>query len=200
MTTLTPFKQEMTTVGSATAPGFYSPDGALLFFHMDSPLGVWGFAQIDGELSEMTFIGASEANLHRCRPAETKLERQLESLLTRYFQGEDVDFSTIPMRFPVETKLTARVMRALQALPFGTLLTYGELAVRMNLPKGYARAIGGALGRNPLPILVPCHRVIASQKKIGGFMRNCPPGPGIKAYLLTLEGHHVDGLHVTFRV
>jgi methylated-DNA-[protein]-cysteine S-methyltransferase len=77
---------------------------------------------------------------------------------------------------------TVRVLRSLLTVPPGTLITYGRLAVLAGAP-GAARAVGGAVGRNPLPVLVPCHRVVAADG-IGGFGL----GLACKRALLDLEG------------
>jgi methylated-DNA-[protein]-cysteine S-methyltransferase len=77
---------------------------------------------------------------------------------------------------------TVRVLRALVRVPPGTLITYGRLAAQAGAP-GAARAVGGAVGRNPLPVLAPCHRVVAA-KGIGGFGL----GLACKRALLDLEG------------
>lgn len=63
---------------------------------------------------------------------------------------------------------TERVLRALEGVPFGSTLSYGELAVRVDSPRG-ARAVGQAVHRNPLPLLLPCHRIICSDGSLGGF-------------------------------
>jgi O-6-methylguanine DNA methyltransferase len=74
-----------------------------------------------------------------------------------------------------------QVMKALSRIPYGQTRTYGELALSLGRPKA-ARAVGGALSRNPLPVIFPCHRVVATNG-LGGF----GPGLDIKAYLLDLE-------------
>ena len=70
----------------------------------------------------------------------------------------------------------------------GEILTYGEIAARLGKPKS-ARAVGQALGGNPMPIVIPCHRVIGSDKRLRGFA--APEGIKTKAFLLGLEGHKI---------
>lgn len=77
----------------------------------------------------------------------------------------------------------ARVWRALGSIPPGELRTYGELAAAVGRP-GAARAVGGAVGRNPIPILLPCHRVVGARGQLTGF----GPGLGLKVRLLEHEG------------
>jgi len=87
------------------------------------------------------------------------------------------------------TAFEQRVYRALLQVEFGRLITYGELAAQAGRP-GAARAVGQAMGRNPWPIFVPCHRVVAAGGRVGGFSA----GPEWKARLLEHEGWTmVDG-------
>lgn len=83
---------------------------------------------------------------------------------------------------------TRDVLTALRAIPFGQLVTYGELARRAGRP-GAARAVGQAVGANPLAIVIPCHRVVAAGGRLGGF----GGGLAAKRALLALEGHAVRG-------
>ena len=86
----------------------------------------------------------------------------------------------------VRPGFTTRVLRATAALPFGTTATYGEIAAAAGSPRG-ARAAGQALGSNPLPIVVPCHRVLASDGALGGYTS----GVDRKRRLLAIEGIEV---------
>ncbi len=117
---------------------------------------------------------------------DSPLLRQAKKELQDYAAGKRKDFS-----FPVRlsgTPFQVAVYKRLSEVPYGKLLSYGELAEKVGKPGG-ARAVGGAVGNNPLPFVVPCHRVIASGKKLGGF----GPGPDWKKRLLALEGA-LDGL------
>jgi methylated-DNA-[protein]-cysteine S-methyltransferase len=87
--------------------------------------------------------------------------------------------------FPIDlrgTPFEMEVWTALQNIPYGSTVTYGELATRLGRP-GAARAVGSANGRNPIPIVVPCHRVIAAGGKLGGY----GGGLTLKRQLLDLE-------------
>lgn len=103
--------------------------------------------------------------LHINKP-KTALEKDIQCQLASYFRGESSFFS-----IPLEIKAFAssdyqvRVCQALQRIPVGTTLTYGALASQMN---SSARAVGGGCRRNPLPVIIPCHRVVAANG-IGGF-------------------------------
>lgn len=102
-------------------------------------------------------------------------------LLDEYFKGRPVVFS-VPLN-PFGTAFDRVVWNALSAIPWGGKLSYGEVASVIGKP-GAARAVGGACGRNPIPIIVPCHRVLQS----GGFIGGYSGGEGVKEKLLTLEG------------
>ena len=105
--------------------------------------------------------------------------------LDSYFSGNVTRFS-IPLDLRVPTDFTYRVLRNASRIPFGRTMSYGEIAKRVDSPCA-SRAVGGALGRNPLPIVIPCHRVIRGDGSIGGFTG----GLDIKKHLLRLEGHLV---------
>jgi len=101
--------------------------------------------------------------------------------LAEYFAGTRQHFS-VPLA-PSGTDFQRRVWRALTDIPYGETIDYGELAGRIGNPKA-SRAVGLANGRNPLPIVVPCHRVIGRDGSLTGFGGGLP----IKRALLTLEG------------
>lgn len=85
--------------------------------------------------------------------------------------------------FPIGTSFVQAVWRALQKVPCGKVTTYGEIARTIGYPKA-ARAVGQACGANPLPLLIPCHRVVATNGKLGGFSA----GLAWKRLLLQVEG------------
>jgi methylated-DNA-[protein]-cysteine S-methyltransferase len=101
--------------------------------------------------------------------------------LEEYFAGERRTFS-VPLA-PRGTRFQLSVWQALRAIPYGETLSYGDLARRLGCPAG-ARAVGLANGANPLPIIVPCHRVIGTDGSLTGF----GGGLAIKRALLALEG------------
>jgi len=111
-------------------------------------------------------------------PILDEVVRQLEE----YFQGERRRFD---LPFDLHgTEFQRRVWKALARVPFGATLSYGDLARKAGSARGY-RAVGQAVGRNPLPILVPCHRVLAAGGGLGGFSGGLP----LKKRLLAIEGH-----------
>lgn len=112
-------------------------------------------------------------------PAAVWVE-QLRDELTDYFAGRGQGFSV--SLAPEGTPFQQLVWQALQTIPYGTTLTYGELAQRVGQP-GASRAVGGANGRNPIAVIIPCHRVVASQG-LGGYTG----GVDLKRWLLEHEG------------
>jgi methylated-DNA-[protein]-cysteine S-methyltransferase len=105
-------------------------------------------------------------------------------LVTAYFEGRWVDFSSVPLDLSEVTPFRVRVYEALRAVPRGRVLDYGELAFAAGSP-GAARAVGQAMANNPLPLFVPCHRVVSASGRIGGF--SAPGGQNTKRRLLELE-------------
>jgi methylated-DNA-[protein]-cysteine S-methyltransferase len=105
--------------------------------------------------------------------------------LREYFAGRRTDFD-LPLA-PEGTGFQVKVWRKLQEIPYGKTISYGELARRVGNPKA-SRAVGSANGKNQIPIVIPCHRVIASDGTLGGF------GGGLttKEKLLDLEQHVVS--------
>lgn len=105
--------------------------------------------------------------------------------LQRYFVGRTVDFNGILVDLERCSPFHQRIYAALREIGWGKTTTYGALAAEVGAPDA-ARAIGQAMGRNPVPIIIPCHRVLASGGRIGGF--SAPGGATTKERLLELEG------------
>jgi methylated-DNA-[protein]-cysteine S-methyltransferase len=106
-------------------------------------------------------------------------------LIKRYAEGEPVDFSAVPVDLDGADLFRRAIYAAARRLSFGETTTYGGLADAAGHP-GKARETGEALGRNPVPLIVPCHRILAAGGKIGGF--SAPGGSSTKERLLALEG------------
>src|SRR5690242_10333379 len=135
---------------------FKSPIGELLLTASDSALtGVWFPGR--GELP------AAPANDGHA-PANAVLARACEQL-AEYFAGERTTFA-VPLE-PGGTAFQRRVWEALRAIPYGTTLSYSELARRLGDVRA-TRAVGAANGRNPIPIIVPCHRVVGADGSLTG--------------------------------
>lgn len=113
-------------------------------------------------------------------PPVSQLEAQIKAELDAYFSGTLKSFS-IPYTLS-GTDFQKRCWQALTTIPYGETISYAELASRVGSPKAY-RAVGNANHHNPLPIIIPCHRVIGS----GGELRGFAGGLGIKQALLDIE-------------
>ncbi|MDR1665852.1 MAG: methylated-DNA--[protein]-cysteine S-methyltransferase [Puniceicoccales bacterium] len=102
-----------------------------------------------------------------------------------YLSGQSKDFSDVPLDLSGRSPFAIEVYRTTQKIPRGQTVAYGNLAQKMGCPKA-ARAVGQALAHNPVPLFVPCHRVISASGGWGGF--SMKGGLKIKAVLLALEG------------
>jgi len=141
----------------------------------NSPIGPLHIAEQDGAITHLVF-----------RPldgtlGETPLLRQCAEQLDAYFAGELRTFD-LPLA-PAGTSFQRRVWETLQTIPYGETWSYKSLAEAADCPRGY-RAVGLANNRNPISILIPCHRVVGASGALTGY------GGGLsnKAYLLDLEG------------
>ncbi len=111
---------------------------------------------------------------------QTDVAKSLKSDLLRYFRGEIVDFSSYEVRLSELSDFVRTVLEEVKKIPYGETTTYGEIAESLRTS---ARAVGMALKLNPVPIIIPCHRVVA-KNGLGGFSA----GVEIKRSLLKLEG------------
>jgi methylated-DNA-[protein]-cysteine S-methyltransferase len=114
-------------------------------------------------------------------PGENDVLRNVRAQLEDYFAGRRRDFD-LPLA-PPGTAFQKTVWQCLRAIPYGQTISYAELAQRIGKPSAM-RAVGAANGRNPLPIVVPCHRVIGADGSLTGFGGGLPT----KRFLLELEG------------
>lgn len=140
----------------------YTPMGPLTLFAQENCLAALVFGDYGG---------------YDHLPLFEEARRQLEE----YFAGSRQNFD-LPLN-PGGTDFQRRVWRTLLDIPYGTAISYRELARRADCPRGY-QAVGQANGRNPLPILIPCHRVIGADGTLGGYSG----GLDRKRFLLDLEG------------
>jgi len=135
-----------------------------------------------------------EARLHKNFPLaqfNDSFLKQLQGRITAYFAGSAVDFGPeIPIDLAELTPFQAAVLRACRQVRLGRTITYGQLAKKLGKPNA-ARAVGNALAKNPLPLIIPCHRVLAANNKLGGF--SAPGGKNLKARLLKHEQRAGEG-------
>jgi len=106
--------------------------------------------------------------------------------IVRLLSGEPVDLSTIALDMNDVPAFNRRVYEIARTVQPGNTISYGEITARMKEPREVARDVGQALGQNPFPIIVPCHRVLAANGKPGGF--SAPGGVATKLRLLSIEG------------
>jgi methylated-DNA-[protein]-cysteine S-methyltransferase len=112
--------------------------------------------------------------------------RTLEPRIVSYFEGRQVYLVDVPVYLDGLAGFTRLVLEACRKIGFGQTVTYGDLARTIGNPRA-SRAAGGALGRNPIPLIIPCHRVIRSTGGLGGF--SAPGGIQYKDRLLQHERH-----------
>lgn len=149
---------------------------APLFQHrLDSPLGPLTLQGNETAITHLQFgdLGFTNSNA---------LLQEAEAQLQAYLSGKLQQFQ-LPLH-SVGTAFQLRVWSALQEIPYGKMISYRELSDRIGAERAY-RAVGNANGKNPLPILIPCHRVISHNGTLGGYSG----GLSIKKSLLALEGH-----------
>jgi methylated-DNA-[protein]-cysteine S-methyltransferase len=115
---------------------------------------------------------------------------QVIAAIQRYLTGAMVDFSLVALDLTDVGPFDRRVYEAARGVGWGQTASYGELARRAG-SAGAARAVGQALSRNPIAIIIPCHRIVASGNRVGGF--SAFGGPCAKERLLSLEGVQVRG-------
>jgi methylated-DNA-[protein]-cysteine S-methyltransferase len=104
----------------------------------------------------------------------------------RYFAGEPVDFSGIPLDLAAPDAFFMQVYQAVRRVGWGQTTTYGAIAKEVGGGPEAARDVGQAMAKNPVPLIIPCHRVLAAGGKIGGF--SAPGGAAAKTRMLELEG------------
>jgi methylated-DNA-[protein]-cysteine S-methyltransferase len=139
---------------------------------IDSPLGPLRLAASNAGLCAIRFAGGSAPRRHgdpKSAPnaAREKVLARARRALERYFSGEPEDFADIPLD-PAGTVFQRQVWETLRAIPRGETRSYGEIAAAIGRP-GAGRAVGSANRLNPIPIVVPCHRVIGSDGALRGY-------------------------------
>jgi methylated-DNA-[protein]-cysteine S-methyltransferase len=154
-----------------------SPIGTLLL--MATPKGLVRIAFESENRDEV--LGEVAQNLS---PRILEAPRRLDPVrreLDRYFEGKLRDFE-VPLDWSLAGDFARRVLRRTARIPYGSVASYGDVAMGVGTPRG-ARAVGNALGSNPIPVVVPCHRVVRTGGAIGGY------GGGLtrKRWLLALE-------------
>ena len=156
--------------------------GSTIYTYMDSPFGSILIARDSRGLTHINFQeGKSRIN----PPASWRLDQngfdETIAQLRAYFEGDLYRFD-LPLA-PNGRPFQLQVWQALRTISYGEVISYAELASRIGRPHGAARAVGAANGKNPLPVVIPCHRVIGSNGHLTGYAG----GIHIKEALLALE-------------
>ena len=158
---------------------YESPLGRILLAADDAGLtGAWFY----GQRYFARGLGDAEKNAAPVAPAETPVFLATCRWLDAYFAGERPDLADVPLA-PRGTAFQRRVWSALLAIPYGETLTYGELAAELG---SSPRAVGAAVGRNPISVIIPCHRVVGADGSLTGYAG----GLDRKRVLLALERAH----------
>lgn len=154
--------------------------------HYNSPLGGITLTSDGMALTGLYFDGERDfPDLSPGRKKDLPLFGEVMRWLDLYFDGKEPDFS--PALNPTGTPFQMSVWAILRTIPYGETTTYGAIAKRLEKKTGKrmsAQAVGGAVGRNPISIIVPCHRVIGANGSLTGYAG----GLDKKEYLLELEG------------
>jgi methylated-DNA-[protein]-cysteine S-methyltransferase len=143
---------------------FDSPLGRLLLAR--TPVGLARVAYVDGEQEEAVLAEMAGRISPRLLSAPRQLDESRREL-DEYFSGRRRSFD-VALDLRLMTDFTRRVLTVTAAIPYGSVSTYREVAARAGSPRGF-RAAGNALGSNPLPIVLPCHRVLHSTGGLGGY-------------------------------
>ncbi len=108
----------------------------------------------------------------------------------RYFEGEETDFSAVKLDLGQQDAFFAQIYAAARRVGWGRTTTYGALAKELGAGPEAARDVGQAMAKNPVALIIPCHRVLAAGGRVGGF--SAPGGSAAKIRMLELEGVHVE--------
>jgi methylated-DNA-[protein]-cysteine S-methyltransferase len=156
---------------------------------MDSPIGTLLLMATQKGLVRIAFESENRDDVlgevaEHLSPRILEAPRRLDPVrreLERYFEGKLRDFE-VPLDWSLTGDFARRVLRRTARIPYGSVASYGDVAMGVGTPRG-ARAVGNALGSNPIPVVVPCHRVVRTGGAIGGYGGGLPR----KRWLLALE-------------
>ena len=155
----------------------------------DAPYGRYVMAAEDGVLTGVWLEGQKyfPSGLPEPSDRESEIFAHTRRWLDAYFAGRQPDVSALPMA-PRGSAFAQSVWQLLLEIPYGQTVTYGELAKRLAERRGLAQlssqAVGGAVGHNPISVIIPCHRVLGAKNQLTGYAG----GLDVKTFLLKLEG------------
>jgi methylated-DNA-[protein]-cysteine S-methyltransferase len=169
--------------------------GRTYHYHLYATAGGFcGIAWTDAGIARFQLpaddVAATEKNLLRRIPGAVRTEPTADiaavvALVRRYFQGEPVDFSAVHQDLGDQDELNTRIYAAARRVGWGRTTTYGTLATEVGAGPEGARHVGQAMARNPVALIIPCHRVLAAGGQLGGF--SAPGGSRTKLRMLELE-------------
>ena len=155
----------------------------------------WSDAGITRFHLPMSTADATERSLRRRLPDTTAGIAPAEvtaviAAAKRYFAGEKVEFAEVALDLDVQDEFFGKIYDAARRLGWGQTTTYGALAKELGAGPEAARDVGQAMAKNPVPLIIPCHRVLAAGGKLGGF--SAPGGSSTKQRMLELEGVRLE--------
>lgn len=153
----------------------------IYFTNYHSPIGLLRIYEENQCITAIEFAFKTPDNPETGEEKETNLLKKAVQQLSEYFDGTRKSFD-LPLA-PKGTDFQQKVWKALQAIPYGDTVSYKYIAEAINCPKGF-QAVGMANNQNPIPIVIPCHRVIGATGKLVGYAG----GLNVKTQLLTIEG------------
>ena len=169
---------------------------SMAFCLIETDLGWFGLAWSPQGITRAHLPGETpeemRARLTRHGPETTEgpaFVAEARALIAEYARGEPVSFARLPLDLSGISDFNRRVYEDILRLNWGETTTYGDIAWRLG-DVGLSRAVGQAMGSNPIPLIIPCHRVLASGGKTGGF--SAPGGREAKLRMLALEGVEAD--------
>jgi methylated-DNA-[protein]-cysteine S-methyltransferase len=158
----------------------------------NTPLGPGAVVTTDSGVSRVCLPG--DPLVDRLNTAtsykSSSFSDDVAALLKQYFMGKPQPFESVDVDLSGCTLFCSRILTLIRGIAFGEIRTYGQVAALAGLPGG-ARAIGGAMASNPIPLIIPCHRVVAGFGQLTGF--SAPGGITMKKKLLKMEGVEFKG-------
>ncbi len=182
----------------------------LRYFIFETTGGFCGVAWSDAGIARLQLPAKSAEDAERMMRSRapgaepgvpTPMVGEAVAAVRRYFEGNDTDFAQIELDLGGQDEFFKRVYAAARRIKWGQTTTYGTLARELGGGPETARDVGQAMASNPIPLIIPCHRVLAAGGKIGGF--SAPGGAAAKMRMLGLEGVQVGssigGQQASFR-
>lgn len=165
--------------------GFDSPFGLVFVAKTAKGICLVKFSNV----SEIKFLSVLKKRYHKNILRDDKVFADVRKSLDKYFKGTPVDFE-FPLDLSVGTKFQKKVWQKVKEIPYGGLRSYKWIAKATGNAHAY-RAVGNAVGQNPVAPIIPCHRVICSDGSLGGYSS----GIALKKRLLKLEGIYTEILN-----